>query len=172
MTLNVLLKNAGLLLLLIFLQIFLLNNIALTRFGININFYVLLILILPFEIPGWFLLLTAFFLGLSMDMFSDTGGVNAASLLFVAFLRPMLLKILHPRDGYLPDTNPGIYQYGLIWFFKYSFLLVFIHNLLYWLFLKFNFSHFPLTLYKAIISTFLVLILVFLSQFLFGKNTK
>ncbi len=172
MTLNVLLKNAGLFLLLIFLQVFLLNNISLTKFGININFYVLLILILPFEISGWLLLLSAFFLGLSLDMFADTGGVNAASLLFVAFLRPLTLKILNPRDGYLPDTKPGISQYGFLWFVKYAFILIFIHNLLYWLFIKFSFSNFFLTLYKAFISTLLVLILVLLSQFLFGKNTQ
>jgi len=172
LTLNVLLKNAGLFLLLIFLQVFLLNNISLTKFGININFYVLLILILPFEISGWLLLLSAFFLGLSLDMFADTGGVNAASLVFVAFIRPLTLKILNPRDGYLPDTTPGIFQYGFLWFFKYAFILVFIHNLLYWLFLEFSFSNFFLTLYKALISTFLVLILVLLSQFLFGKNTQ
>ncbi len=149
-----------------------LNNISLTKFGININFYVLLILILPLEIPGWLLLLSAFFLGLFLDMFADTGGVNAASLLFAAFLRPLTLKILHPRDGYLPDTVPGINKYGLSWFLKYSFIIVFIHNLSYWLFLEFSFSHFFLTLYKAFISTLLVLILVFLSQFLFGKNSQ
>jgi len=172
LTLNVLIKNAGLFLLLIFLQIFLLNNISLTKFDININFYVLLILILPFEIPGWLLLLSAFFLGFFLDMFADTGGIYAASLLFVAFLRPLTLKILQPRDGYLPDTSPGIFQYGFIWFLKYSLILIFVDNLFYWLFIKFSFSNFLLTLYKSIISTFFVLILVLLSQFLFGKNTQ
>jgi len=170
LTPNILLKNAGLFLLLIFLQVFLLNNISLTKFGININFYVLLILVLPFEIPGWLLLLTAFSLGLSLDIFADTGGVNAASLLFVAFFRPLVLKILHPRDGYLPDTKPGISNYGFLWFFKYSVILIFIHNLMYWLFIKFSFSNFLFTLYKTFIATLIVLILVFLSQFLFAKH--
>lgn len=167
---DVLLKNLGLFLFLIFLQVFLLNNISLTKFGLNLNFYVLLILILPFEIRGWVLLLTAFFLGLSLDIFADTGGINSASLLFVAFLRPSILKILNPRDGYLPSTKPGIFNYGILWFLKYSFILVFIHNLMYWLFINFSFSNFFLTLYKAILSTLYVLILIFLSQFLFGKN--
>ncbi len=170
MTLNVLLKNAGLFLLLIVLQVFLLNNIYITRFGININFYVLLILILPFETKPWVLLVSAFLMGLSLDMFADTGGVNAASLLIAAFLRPVTLKVLHPRDGYLPDTSPGIFQYGILWFLKYSIILIFIHNLAYWIFIKFGFTDFFLSLYKALISTFLVLILIFLSQFLFGKN--
>ncbi len=170
MTLNVLLKNIGLFLLLIFLQVFLLNNISLTKFGININFYVLLILILPFETPPWLLLISAFFMGLSLDMFADTGGVNSASLLIAAFLRPLILKILHPRDGYLSDSKPGIFQYGFIWFFKYAVILVFIHNLAYWIFITFSFSNFFLSLYKAIISTLLVLILVFLSQFLSAKK--
>lgn len=170
LTLNVLLKNAGFFLLLIFLQVFLLNNISLTKFGININFYILLILLLPFEVPGWVLLLSAFFLGLSLDIFADTGGINSASLLIVAFMRPVTLKILNPRDGYLPETSPGIYNYGFLWFLKYSFILVFIHNLMYWLFIKFSFSNFFLTFYKAFLSTLFVLVLIFLSQFLFGKN--
>jgi rod shape-determining protein MreD len=156
----------------IFLQVFLLNNISVSRFDINPNFYVLLILVLPFEIPGWILLISAFFLGLTLDMFADTGGVNAGSLLFVAFLRPLLLKTLHPRDGYLPDTTPGIYHYGFLWFLKYSFILVFLHNLMYRLLLEFTFSNFFMTLYKALISTLFVLLLILLSQFLFGKNPQ
>ncbi|MCF6183303.1 MAG: hypothetical protein L3J56_01535 [Bacteroidales bacterium] len=146
------------------------NNISLTKFGINPNFYVLLILILPFETPPWLLLVSAFFMGLSMDMFADTGGVNSASLLVAAFFRPLVLKILNPRDGYIPDSAPGIRHYGFLWFFKYSTILVFINNLTYWILIKFSFSDFFLSLYKAFISTIIVLILIFLSQFLFGKN--
>ncbi|NOZ35924.1 MAG: rod shape-determining protein MreD [Chlorobi bacterium] len=148
------------------------NNISLTKFGINPNFYVLLILVLPFETPAWLLLVSAFLMGISMDMFADTGGVNAASLLVVAFFRPLVLKILNPRDGYLPDSAPGVNHYGFLWFLKYSTILVFIHSLTYRLFLKFSFSDFFLSLYKAFISTILVLILIFLSQFLFGKKNN
>ncbi len=170
MGLNIILKNIGLFLLLVFLQVFLLDNIFLTRFDINPNFYILFLLLLPFETPGWLLLVLAFFLGLTVDVFADTAGIGAGSLLFAAFLRPLFLKILQPRDGYAPDTVPSIGQYGIGWFFKYSVILIFVQNLVYQLLIVFSFAGFLVSLYKALLGTFFVLLLVFLSQFLFGKK--
>ncbi|NPA67230.1 MAG: rod shape-determining protein MreD [Chlorobi bacterium] len=170
MTLNVLLKNAALFLLLIFLQIFLFDNIKLTSYEVRPLFYVLFILLLPFDISGWALLLSAFFTGLILDMFEDTGGVHAASLLIAAFLRPMVLRILSTRDGYLPDTSPSITLYGFSWFLKYAFILALVHNAAYYIFLKFGFQDFSQTLIKTITASVTVSALIILSQFLFAKR--
>ncbi len=170
MTLNIVFRNTGLFLLLIFLQLFLFENISLTRFEIIPNFYILFILILFIEIPGWALLLSAFFLGLIIDISYDTGGVNAASSVLVAFLRPTVLKLLTPRDGYPSGTSPSISEYGFVWFLKYGFILIFIHNLAYYLFVKLSFEDFFITISKTLLSTILVLILIILSQYLFKKN--
>ncbi len=155
---------------LIFLQLFLFENISLTKFEISPGFYILFILILPFDIPGWILLTSAFFLGLFIDISFDTGGVNAASSVLTAFLRPAVLNFLTPRDGYISDSVPGINNYGISWFLKYSAILIFIHNFSYYFFSKLSFAGFTTLFIKTIISTIIVIILIFLSQLLFSKN--
>ncbi len=170
MTLNILLKNTGLFLLLVFLQVFIFNNIHFTTLKIDINFYVLLILLLSFDISGWALLLTAFFVGLFFDMFADTGGVHSASLVFIAFLRPFVLNLLKPRDGYLPDTVPGINTYGLSWFIKYVFILVFFQNIAYYLLIQYSFKDLGNVIFRAIVSSIIVLILIVSGLILFSGN--
>ncbi|MCF6365071.1 MAG: rod shape-determining protein MreD [Bacteroidales bacterium] len=166
MTLNVLLKYIGKFVFLVLLQVLVLNNINLTEYGITPYFYILLILLLPFGIPDWALLLFAFFLGLFIDMFSDTGGVHASATVFIAFLRPFVLKMLSGRDGYAPETSPRISWYGFNWFFKYTVILVIIHHLIFFLVLEFSFAHFLITLLKVFITGFFSTILIIISQYL------
>jgi hypothetical protein len=45
-------------------------------------------------------LITAFLLGITVDMFVDTPGVHTSASVFMAFVRPFVLRILAPRDGY------------------------------------------------------------------------
>jgi len=156
--------------LIILLQVLLFNNIQLSESGISPFFYILFILILPFEIRDWALLLFAFFLGLSVDIFTDTGGVHASASVFTAFLRPLILRILSGREGYAPETSPGIAWYGFSWFLKYSFLLTFAHDLIYFLVLQFSFKDFFFVLEKVFFTSLLTVILILLSQFLVFRN--
>ena len=87
--------------LLVFLQVFILNNIQFSGY-INPYIYVLFILILPFEIPSWFLIIIAFFLGLTIDLFSHTVGMHSSATVFMAFLRPYVLKIISPAFVKVP----------------------------------------------------------------------
>ena len=51
------------------------------------------ILLFPLGTPHWQTLLWAFAIGLLQDIFSNTPGMNAASLTFVGFIQPMLSPI-------------------------------------------------------------------------------
>ena len=104
--------------LLVFIQVFILNNIQLGGF-VNPYLYVLFILLLPFEIPNWFLLVVAFFLGFTVDLFSNTIGMHSSATVFMAFLRPYVLKIISPRDGYESETLPQLRYYGAVWYLRY-----------------------------------------------------
>ena len=103
----------------ILLQILIFNNIEVSGY-LNPYFYVIFILLLPFEVPGWLLLSTAFALGFTMDMFMSTPGMHASATVFMAFLRPFVLKNFSPRDGYEPGTFPRVHYYGINWFAKYT----------------------------------------------------
>lgn len=170
MTLNVLLKYIGRFVILVLLQVLLLNNINLTDYGITPYFYIILILLLPFETPGWALLLFAFFIGLSIDMFRDTGGIHAAASVFMAFIRPLVLRILSKRDGYAPETRPVILHYGFSWFLKYAGILILIHHFVYYIMLEFTFDGFLTTFFKILITSALTLTLILISQYLIFRK--
>ncbi len=166
MTLNILLKYIGIFALLALLQVLVFNNIILTEFGITPFFYVLFIIILPFETSNWSLLLFAFFLGLFVDMFEDTGGVHAAATVFIAFIRPFILNIFQGREGYSPESSPGIFWYGFAWFFKYAFILTIVHSFIYFIVLEFSFDNFFLTLFKIFFTGLFTILLIIISQYL------
>ncbi|MCD4794148.1 MAG: rod shape-determining protein MreD [Bacteroidales bacterium] len=170
MTLNILLKYIGRFVFLILLQVLLLNNINLTEYGITPYFYIILIILLPFETPGWVLLLFAFFLGLTIDMFCDTGGAHASASVFIAYIRPLILRMLSLRDGYATETSPVILHYGFSWFYKYAGILTIIHHFVFYFMYEFSFAGFMLTLFKVLITSLLTLILVLISQYLIFRK--
>lgn len=155
--------------LLVLLQILLVNNIQISGM-INPYIYVLFILLLPFETPGWLLLTAGFILGLTIDLFMNTPGMHAVSTVLMAFLRPSVLAAISPRDGYDPGTKPGLFYYGFKWFLKYTVILVFIHHLMLFYLEVFRFSEFFSTFIKVIFSALTSIILIIISQyFIFRK---
>ena len=156
---------------LILIQVFLLNNIQLGGF-INPYFYVLFIIILPFEIPSWFLLIVAFLLGISMDLFSNTLGMHSSATVFLAFLRPYVLKVISPRDGYEKETLPQLKYYGAAWFVRYSSVLILAHHFFLFYIEVFSLSNFFATLARVLLSSIFTFILVLISQYFFKKDKR
>ena len=99
---NLFLRNIGRFIFLVLFQVLVLDNIQLGGY-LNPFMYVLFILLMPFETPGWVLLFSAFLLGGSIDLFEHTPGMHASAAVFMAFLRPAVLKLIAPREGYEPN---------------------------------------------------------------------
>jgi len=161
---KVLPRNLFRFLMLILAQGLIFNNIQVNGFIIP-YFYIIFILLMPFETPKWMLLLSGFLLGLTIDIFTFTFGMHAAATVFMAFLRPYALSLISPRDGYEPGTFPRIYYYGLNWFLKYAFFLVFAHHFFLFFMEVFRFSDFFITLSRVFLSTLFSVTLIILSQF-------
>jgi hypothetical protein len=155
--------------LLIFLQVILFNNVLL-GVGLAPFVYVMLLLFLPIDIKGWVLLIIAFFLGLFVDVFSDTLAINTSACLFVAFARPYTLRFLSPDDGYESDFLPSYHHLGLRWFALYSLVLVFIHQLVYFSLDIFELSKIGIVLIKAIINTLLTVFFILTLNIFVFKN--
>ena len=170
MELGILSRNIGRFIFLVLLQVLLLNNIHISPLGLTPYIYLLIIILLPFETPGWLILIFSFVLGLSVDAFEDTGGTHAAATLFAGFIRPGLLKLLAPRDGYESGSFPRIYYLGFGWFLKYTFLMIFIHHIVYFTIEIFSFDNFHLTFFKVFLTSIFSLILIVLSQFLIFRK--
>lgn len=153
----------------ILLQVLVLDNIMLDGY-LNPYFYIIFILLMPFETPRWLLLVGGFLLGISVDLFSNTMGMHTAASVFMAFMRPWVLEILAPRDGYDSDSYPRIHYFGLTWFASYAVVLTFLHHLLLFYVEVFHFQEFLSTFLRTILSTILTVSTIILSQyFIFRK---
>jgi len=151
--------------LLVFLQLFVLNNIQFSGF-VNPYLYVMFILLLPFEIPGWLMLILAFLLGMVIDVASATIGYHTITTIFMAYFRFHLLRFIAPRDGYEPGMSPTISSLGIAWFFKYASILTLAHHLVLFWIESFRFSGLlPATL-RALASSIFTLLLIIIYQFL------
>ena len=149
---------------LVLVQILVINNIQISGYIIP-HIYILFILLLPFETPKWLLLISAFALGISVDLFTQTPGMHAAATVFIAFLRPWILEMSAPRDGYEPGTYPRLYYYGFQWFLRYSVILVLVHHFLLFYIEVFRFSEFFSTFLRVLLSSLFSVILIMLSQY-------
>ena len=145
------------------LQVVLFNNMQVGTF-VNIFIYTGFVLFLPFETPRALLLILALVMGLVMDMFSNTGGLHAAALVFMAVCRPGVLRIIEPRDGYDSSSEPTIAAMGLGWFVTYALLLVFLHCFACFFLEAFRMSEFFFTFGKIILSTFVTVLLLITAQ--------
>ncbi len=165
---NEILKNTLRFVFLVLFQVLILNNIQLSGY-LNPFMYVLFILMLPFQTPKWLVLVLAFILGISVDMFSDTGGIHAAACVFMAFLRDPILRLISPREGYDTVHQPTVQQFGFGWFFSYGGMLIFAHHTCLFYLETFHFADFFSTLSRVILSSIFSLLHIFVSQFFFSN---
>ncbi len=145
-------------------QVLVMDNVMLNGYMVP-YVYLLFILLMPFETPRWIVLVSGFALGLTIDLWEHTPGMHTAATVLIAFIRPYLLSLMSPRDGYEPETFPRVYFYGFAWFLKYTLLMVFIHHLLLFYLEVFQLQNFLSTLSRVILSTILSASTIVLSQF-------
>lgn len=152
--------------LLVLAQVLVLNNVQISGY-INPYIYILFILILPFETPGWLLLVLAFTLGMTIDVFpqgiagmGNTLGVHTAATVLVAFMRPSVLSWINPRHEYEPGTIPGSKDYGIGWFLLYVLILIGMHHFVLFFLEDFNIRHIIHTFFRSILSLIFTLLLV------------
>ena len=168
---NTLIRNIIRLVLLIIMQVMVFDNI---RFGNYIHpyVYVLFIMLLPFETPKWSLLLNGFLIGIIIDIFSGTPGLNAAATVFMAFVRPFIIGITTRKSDIEDKNAPTITEMGLQWFLVYGLLLLLLHNLvLFWL-EAFSIKLLGVILLETLVSAPVSLIVIILIIYIFKPIKK
>lgn len=90
--------------------------------------YVAFILLLPIETNPLILMFSGFMLGFFVDIFYDSLGLHAMSLVLVAYLRNYWLAAITPQGGYDAGEGPTLAVNGLQWFMVYALPLVFVHH--------------------------------------------
>lgn len=156
--------------LLVMTQALVLKNVNL--FGlVNPMVYPLFVLLLPFAMPRWQLLILGFLCGLAVDLFTGTYGMHAAATTFLAFIRPFLITVITTGKSEL-DVEPNVRIQGLGWFFLYVSIACLFHHLVYFYVEIGTFWNLFYTLLKVILSTLFSTILILLLEVIFRSGKK
>lgn len=124
---------------LVVLQVLVLNNISM--FGVATPLlYIYPVLKTKHNTPRWLQLCGAFLQGLICDIFSNTPGVGAASMTFVAFVQPNIANLFSTREEE-DSIAPSAKNLGWNKFFFYTLTMVLLYCLLYFTLEFFTFYH-------------------------------
>ena len=121
-----LVSNIARFVILVLIQVLILNNINFLGF-INPYLYVLFILLLPLNLTHYKVIFFSFLMGLTIDLFEDSGGINAAASVLIGFLRPSFLRFSFGIS--YEHQTVKFHQTPFAQRFTYISLLVVIHHL-------------------------------------------
>lgn len=153
---------------LVLAQALILNHINFMGY-INPYIYILFIILYPVKNDRLLFIFLGFLLGLSVDMFSDSGGVHAAACVLLAFIRPAVLK----------SVFGALYEHQTIKFDQITFsqklvyisLLTTIHHMVMFLLEIFNISQIIFILQKTLFSSIFTIILSILITIIFSRKS-
>lgn len=168
---NTLIRNILRFIVLLVVQVLVFDNLG---FGTYIHpyVYVLFVLLLPFDTPKWRLLIDGFLIGMAVDIFNGTPGLNAGATVFMAFMRPFIIGITSRKSDIDGKNAPTVTEMGLQWFAVYALLLILLHNLvLFWL-EAFSIKLLGLIIAETLLSAPITLLLIILIIYIFKPIKK
>ena len=146
---------------LILLQVIVLNNINFLGY-INHLYYFLLVFLYPVRKDDASILVLSFLLGLIIDMFADSGGINAAATLLIAFIRiPVLQSVLGKRE--LDYATMNIFKLPFSKLLAYVVILTTIHHFTVFGMEYFKWSKFGTILLNTVLTSIFTIILTLIS---------
>lgn len=151
------------------MQIIIFNNINL--FGFVSPFpYVLFIILFPVNGNKSALLISSFFLGLLLDIFSNSGGIHTTASILLAYFRPSIFKFafgvsyeyqtIKLNDTLTPER------------FSFLFVAILLHHLILFILEAFQFSLIFDILLRSITSTVLTIIISIIIIYLIKPNKR
>ena len=162
-------RNVYLCVFLVLLQVLIFNNVEYWGY-VNPMVYIVFILLLPYRENRTPSLVAAFLIGLCIDIFSNTGGLHAASSVLIAYLRNPILLTVFGKNFEYQELDLLAYPFSKI--FSYTTLMVVVHHTLFYFLEVFNFNHLFLTLAKIVGASIFTIIVCLLFIYLFSKNKK
>lgn len=163
---NIYLNNILRVVLLIVAQLFIFNNIHLANYAIPI-IYGYAVLKFPLETPRMSLLFLSFLLGVVIDIFMGTYGVNAAAATFIGFLRPYVARLAFKEMDDGREATPSVREFGASSFFGYLSILTTIHVAVILMIETFSVSAFLTTLLRILSSAALSIVFMILIELIF-----
>jgi len=154
---------------LLLVQTLILNNVYLFGY-INPNIYILFVFLFPLKKERSNFLLISFLFGLCIDIFSNSGGINTAATVAIAYLRMPLLKlILNTQD--IDYKLFKLNQESLPKIITFIGTLTLIHHFILFGLAYFSFNELSTVLYKTFTTSIVTILLCTLSVY-FTKNNN
>jgi len=162
------LRYIGILVLLLFLQVFVLDNLH--WLGLVHPFvYLWAFMMLPIELPRWLQMVIGAAIGMIMDLFTHAPGIHMAGCVMVAYLRPLMVA------GFVQDIDrmKGAITINVIGMGNYLRLLavlIVVHHTIVFMLEAFTFAHFGFTLLQIILSGLFSFAFILMFEYV-RKNT-
>lgn len=155
--------------LLILAQVLIFNHILLFDIALPLVF-IYLIIKLPISMNLNWLFTFSFLLGLIVDIFSDTPGVNALGCTLLAALKRPVFYAYIPRDDRTKTIEPSISTLGLRVYSKYLLSLVSIYCFIVFTIEYFNFADVRDLVIMSVSSSLLTFVLLLgIDSLMFSK---
>jgi hypothetical protein len=100
-----------------------------------------------------------------MDFFTNSPGMHSFATVLAGFVRPYILRIISPKDGYESGAVPSMLTYGFGWFFTYTTLVVLVHHTALFYIEVFRFADFFRTLLRVLLSSLFSIIFILLLEY-------
>ncbi|WP_421763842.1 Rod shape-determining protein MreD [Ekhidna sp.] len=133
-------------------------------------FYVGFLLLLPRTLGRSYLLIIGFFIGLLVDVFTDTPGIHASASVFIMFIRGFWLNIVN--DDYQEVINLNVGSLKKSGFIYYIFPLIFVHHFIIFFVENGGFHLFVLVLSKVFFSTIFSGVIILVINFAITPNRR
>ncbi len=164
------LRDFAYMVILIALQVVIFNNINFLGYS-NPYIYVLFLILFPINRNKYVYLIYAFILGLAIDFFENTGGVNALASVFVAFMRNLLMQIFFSKSNREEDEHT-LSELSTGQWFIYLVVMIFVHHFMVDLFDNFTADNVMLLLKRSAIGGLITFIICALFLRFFPRFTK
>lgn len=161
--------NSARFIVLVLTQVLLLNHVDFLGY-INPYIYILFIIVFPFTGNKSLLIFLSFLLGIIIDFFGDSGGVHAAACVFIAFIRPVILKYsfgISYEYNTIKLSNTDFFNQ-----FIYVGSMVIFHHIILFSLEVFNINHLALIIKSTLFSSIFSIVIILSAITIFSKKTK
>lgn len=151
-------------------QIMLLNNVQLLGY-MTPYYYPILILTLPAVMNQHGVLILGFISGFVVDIFEHTGALHASSSLVLAYMRPVLLRLVSTQSGReLPAVS--LFVLGFRDFFLYTLIGIFLHHFILFFIDALRLTNIDVVLLRSTYTTLLSMVVILLVHGLLSPVKK
>jgi hypothetical protein len=123
-------------------------------------------LLLPYQIKDWLVLLLGFASGMMVDILMGTLGIFAFSMTVASFTRVIFFRVAKANEAG-QQKFPSLKDMKFRNFFLYVSLVSFVHSIAFFMLDAFSFSHFGHTLFLIIGSTIFTSVAILFCNIIF-----